>query len=67
MNSNDFGNAVRGRKLPNGSKFVVTLGKTKIGTVGVIDTTVVYLDMPKGVPMDLYTNNNYIFTPVKEA
>lgn len=64
MKSTDFIVKVNKKEIKNGTKFNVYLENKKIGVVGVIDTTVVYLDMAT-IPVDLYTEN-YIFEEIGE-
>lgn len=64
MKSTDFIVKVNKKEIKNGTKFNVYHENKKIGVVGVIDTTVVYLDMAT-IPVDLYTEN-YIFEEIGE-
>ena len=64
MKSTDYITKVNNKEIKNGTKFNVYKKKKKIGVVGVIDTTVVYLDMAT-IPVDLYTEN-YIFEEIGE-
>ena len=58
-------NKVQNKEIRNGTKFeVYSQDKNLIGTIGVIDATVVYLDMPV-IPDDILIGN-YIFEEVKE-
>jgi hypothetical protein len=65
MNQSEFIEKVKAMEIVNGTKFeVYTKDEAKIGTIGVIDSTIVYLDMPK-VPNDLLIGD-YIFKEIKE-
>lgn len=65
MDQSTFLEKVRNKEIKNGTKFeVYSQDRTFIGTIGVIDTTVVYLDMPN-IPRDILIGN-YIFEEVKE-
>ena len=65
MNTKEFVAKVNNKEIKNGSKFYVyDSSNTLIGTVGIIDTTVVYLDM-KEVPVDLFTGD-YNFDLIEE-
>lgn len=66
MSSEEFTNKVKNTEIENGTKFNVYLNDNKddlLGVIGVIDTTVVFLDMPN-VPMDLYTSETYYFETI---
>ncbi len=65
MKALEFSQKVKDKKIKNGSKFkVYDNNKEYIGTVGVIDTTVVYLDI-KQIPTDLAIGD-YIFEIIEE-
>lgn len=65
MDQSTFLVKVRNKEIKNGTKFeVYNQERTLIGTLGIIDTTVVYLDMPV-IPNDLLIGN-YIFEEVVE-
>ncbi|MBO5475535.1 MAG: hypothetical protein J5982_03385 [Bacilli bacterium] len=65
MDQSTFIQKVKDKEIKNGTKFeVYDQEKNKIGIIGVIDTTVVYLDMPE-IPNDILIGN-YIFEEVKE-
>lgn len=65
MDQNTFIGKVQNKEIKNGTKFkVYSQDKNLIGTIGVIDATVVYLDMPV-IPDDILIGN-YIFEEVKE-
>lgn len=65
MNTKEFVAKVNNKEIKNGSKFYVyDSSNALIGTIGVIDTTVVYLDM-KEVPVDLFTGD-YNFDLIEE-
>lgn len=65
MESQEFIEQVKNSKIKNGSKFEVYNSNNEvIGIVGVIDTTVVYLDI-KDIPEDLYIGN-YTFKLIEE-
>ncbi len=65
MDQNTFIGKVQSKEIKNGTKFkVYNQDRLLIGTVGVIDTTIVYLDMPV-IPDDILVGS-YIFEEVKE-
>lgn len=65
MDQNTFIGKVQNKEIKNGTKFkVYNQDKLLIGTVGVIDATIVYLDMPV-IPDDILVGS-YIFEEVKE-
>lgn len=65
MDQNTFIGKVQNKEIRNGTKFkVYSQDKNLIGTIGVIDETIVYLDMPV-IPDDILIGN-YIFEEVKE-
>lgn len=65
MNSIQFACEIKEKKIKNGTKFEVYRKREKIGTVGVIDSMVVYLDM-KDIPQDLLIGD-YIFKRIESA
>lgn len=65
MDQNTFIGKVQNKEIRNRTKFkVYSQDKNLIGTIGVIDETIVYLDMPV-IPDDILIGN-YIFEEVKE-
>ena len=65
MNTKEFVAKVNNKEIKNGSKFYVyDSSNVLIGAIGVIDTTVVYLDI-KEVPVDLFTGD-YNFDLIEE-
>lgn len=65
MDQSTFLEKVRNKEIENGTKFMVyDQEQNKIGTIGVIDTTITYLDMPV-IPNDILIGN-YIFEEIKE-
>lgn len=65
MDQSTFLEKVRNKEIKNGTKFMVyDQEQNKIGTIGVIDTTITYLDMPV-IPNDILIGN-YIFEEIKE-
>lgn len=65
MDQSTFIEKVRNKEIINGTKFMVyNQERDKIGTIGVIDTTITYLDMPE-IPNDILIGN-YIFEEIKE-
>ena len=67
MNSQEFSQKVFQKQIKNGTIFDVSKENIKIGQVGVIRDTVVYLEFKDGViPSDLLVGN-YEFTEVIEG
>ncbi len=65
MSRGEFVEKVQAKEIVNGTKFeVYDKNDTKLGTVGVIDSTIVYLDM-KSVPNDLFIGE-YTFKEIRE-
>ncbi len=65
MNQSTFIQKVKDKEIKNGTKFeVYDQEQKRIGIIGVIDTTVVYLDMPE-IPNDILIGD-YIFKEIKE-
>ncbi len=65
MDQSTFIQKVKNKEIKNGTKFEVFDQEQKsIGIIGVIDTTVVYLDMPE-IPNDILIGD-YIFKEIKE-
>lgn len=65
MDQSTFIQKVKDKAIKNGTKFeVFDQEQNSIGIIGVIDTTVVYLDMPE-IPNDILIGN-YIFKEIKE-
>lgn len=65
MDQSTFIKQVKEKEIKNGTKFeVFDQEQKRIGVIGVIDTTVVYLDMPE-IPNDILIGN-YIFKEIKE-
>lgn len=65
MDQSTFIQKVKDKEIKNGTKFeVFSQEQERIGTIGVIDTTVVYLDMPE-IPNDILIGD-YIFKEITE-
>lgn len=65
MDRIDFVNNLQNKRIKNGTKFeVFDNNDIKLGIVGVIDTTIVYLDMPN-IPADLLVGD-YRFIELDE-
>ena len=65
MSRCEFVAKVQAMEIANGTKFeVYDKNDIKLGTIGVIDSTVVFLNMPV-VPNDLYIGE-YTFKEVRE-
>lgn len=68
MNSLEFVGKVNNKEFENGTKFNVYDKRNKlIGTLGVIDTTIVYLDF-EVIPGNLLLDkDNYTFEKIEEG
>lgn len=65
MDQSTFIQKVKDKEIKNGTKFeVFSQEQERIGIIGVIDTTVVYLDMPE-IPNDILIGD-YIFKEITE-
>jgi hypothetical protein len=64
MNLNEFIKKLESKKIKNGTKFEVYLGKDNfVCRVAVIGTRVAVLGF-QNIPKDLYTNNQYFFKEI---
>lgn len=65
MKAIEFSQKVNNKEIKNGSKFKVYNSNDElVGTVGVIDTTVVYLEMQE-IPTDILMGD-YIYELIEE-
>jgi hypothetical protein len=64
MSANEFMNRLKSKKIKNGTKFKVYLGKDNlVCRIGVIGERVVIFGFDN-IPKDLYTNEKYFFEKV---
>ncbi|MEG0282938.1 MAG: hypothetical protein RR662_07165 [Clostridia bacterium] len=54
------------KKIKNGTIFNVLENGKSIGRIGVIESTITYLNF-KQIPEDVLTNDKYVFEEIKEG